>query len=89
VKIGEMLGDIRRNDERANEVIRHLRSLVKKVPLELKDIDLNDIIQERPLRGGFEQSYHSVVTSYQGRSYSTSASHLELGRERDVGHPER
>jgi signal transduction histidine kinase len=45
-EIGEILADIRRDDVRASEVIGRLRSLLKKVPFELKDIDLNDVAQE-------------------------------------------
>jgi signal transduction histidine kinase/ABC-type uncharacterized transport system substrate-binding protein len=45
-EIGEILADIRRDDVRASEVIGRLRSLLKKVPFELKDIDLNDVAKE-------------------------------------------
>ena len=45
-EIGEILADIRRDDVRASEVIGRLRSLLKKVPFELKDIDLNDVAEE-------------------------------------------
>ena len=42
----EILADIRRDDERASEVISRLRKLLKKAPLELKNIDLNEIVRE-------------------------------------------
>jgi signal transduction histidine kinase len=45
-EIGEILADIRRDDERAGEVIGRLRSLLKKAPFELKQIDLNDVVSE-------------------------------------------
>jgi signal transduction histidine kinase len=45
-EIGEILADVRRDDVRASEVIGRLRSLLKKVPFELKDIDLNEIAEE-------------------------------------------
>jgi signal transduction histidine kinase len=45
-EIGEILADIRRDDVRASEVIGRLRTLLKKMPFELKDIDLNDVAQE-------------------------------------------
>jgi signal transduction histidine kinase len=45
-EIGEILADIRRDDERAGEVIHRLRSLLKKTPFEPKDIDLNDVARE-------------------------------------------
>lgn len=45
-EIGEILADIRRDDLRASEVIGRLRSLLKKAPFELKQIDLNDVAEE-------------------------------------------
>jgi signal transduction histidine kinase len=45
-EIGEILADIRRDDMRAGQVISRLRSLLKKVPLELKQIDVNDVVRE-------------------------------------------
>ena len=38
--------DILHNDRRAGEVIRRMRSLLKKAPFELKNFDLNDIVRE-------------------------------------------
>jgi signal transduction histidine kinase len=45
-EIGEILAEIRRDDERASEVISRLRSLLKKAPFELKHIDLNEVARE-------------------------------------------
>jgi signal transduction histidine kinase len=45
-EIGEILADVRRDDVRASEVIGRLRSLLKKAPFELKDVDLNDVARE-------------------------------------------
>jgi signal transduction histidine kinase len=45
-EIKEILSDIRRDDQRASEVIGRLRSLLKKAPFELKHIDLNDVAGE-------------------------------------------
>jgi signal transduction histidine kinase len=42
----EILSDIRRDDQRASEVIRRLRSVLKKTPFEIRDIDLNDTVRE-------------------------------------------
>jgi signal transduction histidine kinase len=42
----EILADIRRDDERASEVIGRLRSLLKKAPFEPKHIDLNEVARE-------------------------------------------
>jgi signal transduction histidine kinase len=45
-ELKEILGDIRREDQRAGEVIRRLRSLLKRAPFEAKEIDLNEIVRE-------------------------------------------
>jgi len=42
----EILDDILRDDRRATEVIRRMRSLLKKAPFELKSFDLNDLARE-------------------------------------------
>src|SRR4051794_26128443 len=43
-EIREILADIRRDDQRASEVIRRLRSVLKKTPFEVRDIDLNETV---------------------------------------------
>jgi signal transduction histidine kinase len=45
-ELGEILADIRRDDLRASDVIRRLRSLLKKVPFEIREINLNDVARE-------------------------------------------
>ena len=45
-EIREILADIRRDDERAGNVIRRLRSLLNRAPFELKNIDLNEVVRE-------------------------------------------
>ena len=45
-EIKDILADIRRDDQRASEVIHRLRSLLKKTPFELKTVDLNAIVRE-------------------------------------------
>jgi C4-dicarboxylate-specific signal transduction histidine kinase len=45
-EIGDILADIRRDDVRASEVIGRLRTLLKKAPLQLNAVDLNDVAQE-------------------------------------------
>jgi signal transduction histidine kinase len=42
----EIVADIRHDQERASEVIRRLRSLLRKAPFEIRDIDLNEIVRE-------------------------------------------
>jgi signal transduction histidine kinase len=45
-EVKEILADIRRDDQRASEVIRRLRSMLKKVPFEIRDIDLHAAVRE-------------------------------------------
>jgi C4-dicarboxylate-specific signal transduction histidine kinase len=45
-ELKDIVADIRRDDQRASEVIRRMRSFVKRTPFELKDVDLNDIMRE-------------------------------------------
>jgi signal transduction histidine kinase len=45
-ELAEILADIRRDDVRASEVIGRLRSLLKKAPFELRDIDLNRVAED-------------------------------------------
>ena len=45
-ELREILADIRRDDQRASEVIHRLRSFLKRTPFEIRDIDLNDITRE-------------------------------------------
>jgi C4-dicarboxylate-specific signal transduction histidine kinase len=45
-ELKEILSDIRRDDQRAGEVIRRLRSLLKRAPFEAKEIDLNEMVGE-------------------------------------------
>ncbi|HEY2396087.1 MAG TPA: ATP-binding protein [Rudaea sp.] len=45
-ELGEIIADIRRDDQRASQVILRLRSLLKKTPFELRDFDLNDAVQD-------------------------------------------
>jgi C4-dicarboxylate-specific signal transduction histidine kinase len=45
-ELGEIIADIRRDDQRASEVILRLRSLLKKTPFELRHFNLNDLVGE-------------------------------------------
>lgn len=45
-EVREILADIRRDEERASEVILRLRSLLKKAPFEARNIDLNEVVRE-------------------------------------------
>jgi len=46
IELKEIVNDILQDDRRAGEVIRRMRSLLKKAPFELKNIDLNDLVRE-------------------------------------------
>jgi len=46
VELKEIVNDILNDDRRAAEVIRRMRSLLKKAPFELKSLDLNDLVRE-------------------------------------------
>lgn len=45
-EIGHILADIRRDDQRASEVIRRLRSVLRKTPFEIRKLELNDTVWE-------------------------------------------
>jgi signal transduction histidine kinase len=45
-ELHEIVDDILKDDRRASEVIRRMRSLLKKAPFELKRFDLNEVVQE-------------------------------------------
>jgi signal transduction histidine kinase len=46
VELNEIVDDILKDDRRASEVIRRMRSLLKRAPFELKNLDLNDVVRE-------------------------------------------
>jgi C4-dicarboxylate-specific signal transduction histidine kinase len=45
-ELRDIVKDILRDDQRASEVIRRMRSILKKAPFELKNFDLNELVQE-------------------------------------------
>ena len=64
--LSEIVDEILHNDERAAEVIRRMRSLLKKAPFELRHFDLNDLAQEAidflsPLARGREVELVSAI----------------------------
>jgi len=46
IELKDIVNDILQDDRRASEVIRRMRSLLKKAPFELKNLDLNDLARE-------------------------------------------
>jgi signal transduction histidine kinase/ABC-type uncharacterized transport system substrate-binding protein len=45
-ELREIASEIRRDDQRADRVIKHIRSMVKKVPIEVRQLDLNDVARD-------------------------------------------
>src|SRR6186713_252489 len=45
-EITDIIGDIRKDDIRASDVIRRMRGLLQKYGLETHPVDLNDVVQE-------------------------------------------
>jgi len=45
-ELKDIVKDILQDDRRATEVIRRMRSLLKKAPFELKNLDLNEVVRE-------------------------------------------
>jgi signal transduction histidine kinase len=45
-EVREIIADIKRDDQRAGEVIRRLRGFLKRTPFETTDVDLNQIMTE-------------------------------------------
>ena len=45
-EIRDILGDIKRDNQRASEVISRLRAVLRKTPLEIRNIDLNQTVGE-------------------------------------------
>ena len=46
IELKDIVNDILHDDRRASEVIRRMRSLLKKAPFEQKQFDLNDVVRE-------------------------------------------
>lgn len=46
VELKEILADIRRDDQRASQVLERLRGFLKRAPFEIRDVDLNAVMQE-------------------------------------------
>jgi C4-dicarboxylate-specific signal transduction histidine kinase len=45
-ELKDIVKDILKDDRRASEVLRRMRSLLKRAPFELKSLDLNDVVRE-------------------------------------------
>ena len=101
-EISQILADIRRDDQRASEVIRRLRSVLKKTPFEIRDIELNDTVREAIGLVAAVADGRRIALSYaacphrsarQGRSRPASAGrsqpdHQRDGRDLRCGHEE-
>jgi signal transduction histidine kinase len=45
-ELREIVSEIRRDDERAGKVIQNIRNLLRKAPVEFKELDLNNVVRE-------------------------------------------
>jgi len=60
----EIIADIRRDDQRAAEVIKRLRSLLKRAPFETREMDVNDAVRESiDLISGLVHDREATVSS--------------------------
>ncbi len=60
----QIIEDIRRDDNRASEIIRRLRGLLKMQPLEFRIVDLNDAVREvLEILSGLSHERHVSLTS--------------------------
>ena len=91
-EVREILADIRRDDQRASEVIRRLRSVLKKTPFEVRDIDLNETVRDvigfvRALADGRDIALKYAPArnraAHQGRSRSAATGHSQSDYQRD------
>src|SRR5262245_30953706 len=60
-EIGEILADIKRDDQRAGEVIRRMRGYLTRTPFEIKNIDLNQIMGETFKFLSVQASAHNIA----------------------------
>jgi signal transduction histidine kinase len=67
-ELGEILADIRRDDQRASDVISRMRNFLKRTPFEIKDLDLNDIMREAFAFLAVQASAHNVALYYKASS---------------------
>jgi C4-dicarboxylate-specific signal transduction histidine kinase len=79
-EVREILADIRRDDQRASEVIHRLRSLLKKTPFELKNVDLNEIVRETTefLAGLADARDVELMTAASETALNIEGDHIQL-----------
>ena len=66
-ELRDIVKDILQDDRRASEVIRRIRSLLKKAPFEVKNLDFNDLVRDTvefisSLAVGRKVELHSLLT---------------------------
>jgi len=67
-ELREILADIRRDDQRASDVISRMRNFLKRTPFESKDLDLNDIMREAFAFLAVQASDRNVALYYEASS---------------------
>ncbi|WP_458757664.1 sensor histidine kinase [Afipia sp. TerB] len=45
-EVKEILADIKRDDQRASEIIHRLRRMLRKAPMEARNVDLNEVVRD-------------------------------------------
>jgi signal transduction histidine kinase len=65
-ELREIIGDIRRDNLRASDVVQRLRGMLKKAPSEMRNVDLNEIVRDTilllsPLATARQVSVDSIV----------------------------
>jgi len=72
-EVREILADIRKDDQRASEVIRRMRNLLRKQELAPKLIEINDAVEEVLILLSIDASHRKVALKFEGRADLPSA----------------
>jgi PAS domain S-box-containing protein len=72
-EVREILADIRKDDQRASEVIRRMRNLLRKQELAPKLIEINDAVEEVLILLSIDASHRKVALKFEGTADLPSA----------------
>jgi signal transduction histidine kinase/ABC-type uncharacterized transport system substrate-binding protein len=67
-ELREILADIRRDDQRASDVITRMRNFLKRTPFEIRELDLNDVMREAFAFLAVQASARNVALYYEACS---------------------